>query len=248
MNGCNYQVGYDLIRTDQAGGYHTLRVYGVLNVTNDYIAWTRGTARVWDNTVGIGTYYGRGSYTLVSKDIDVYCDSAGNSSVYVGGSLDTTFVSSGEVGSTAYLPNIPRAASIKSFAGTSLTNSFNATFDSKSGYNYKLRISVPHVVELQKFSNYSSGTNVKLSDSAVIEAKKHAVNGKVSIGGVIETYSGSTKIGESSEIILSIKSGNTIRLGINGQWKEATIYLGINGQWKEVTPYIGVNGQWKEGI
>ena len=74
LNGCNYQVGYDLLSQNVAGNYSTVRLYGILNVTNNYVAWTRGTASVGTNTpstsAGLATRFNRGSYTVVAQDMN----------------------------------------------------------------------------------------------------------------------------------------------------------------------------------
>lgn len=175
-------------------------------------------------------------------------NSDGSGTAYLSGWF-SAYIGSWSCSGALGLTKINRQASINSFSGTSISDNFNATFNStSSSYNYKLRISVPNVVALQTFSNYTSGTNVKLSDSAITTAKKYSSDGKVRVGGVIETYNGSTKIGESSEIVINVTANKGFRLLINGQWKEAVAYVGVNGQWKESTTYIGVNNQWKEGI
>ncbi len=237
-----------MLSTNQSAGYHTLRCYGVLNVTNNYIAWDRGTARVWDTTVGIGTYYPKGTHILVTRDIDAYCDANGNVSVYIDGALNTTFTS-GSTGGTAYLPNIPRASVINSFTGSSITGKFKATYTSKNpSFENRLRISIPHVKALDTFRNYVSGTEVSLSQSSIDYIKNYTSKSTVTLGGVIETWNGNSKVGESTEINITGTIAKGGRLRVNGQWKEATLYLRVNGQWKEVTPYIRINGQWKEGI
>lgn len=42
-------------------------------------------------------------------------------------------------------------------------------------------------------------------------------------------------------------SAKTVRVRINGAWKDATPYVRVNGQWKVATPYTRVSGQWKKG-
>lgn len=42
-------------------------------------------------------------------------------------------------------------------------------------------------------------------------------------------------------------SNKTVRVRVNGAWKDATPYVRVNNQWKVATPYTRVNGQWKRG-
>lgn len=243
LNGCNFQVGFDLLGTDNQNKIHYIRLYGILNVTNNYIAWSRGTATVWDATAGLATRYNQGQYIVVSKDLSV----VNETSINVTGILSTTFVS-GQTTGTVNLPAFKNPSVIHTFTGNNITENFNATFTkSSSAYEDRLRISIPNVKTLETYRNYTSGQNVTLSSSS-IEYIKNYSNNTVTLGGVIETWQGGTKIGESAEIKIqcSISKGNKLR--INGQWKDAIPYIRVNGQWKEATPYVRVNGVWKEEI
>lgn len=140
---------------------------------------------------------------------------------------------------------------IDTFTGQKVTGVFKATYTPVAGqnYTYRLRISIPNVVALQLYENYQSGQEVTLSKAALQLIKQHATGDTVTLGGVIEAYSGGTKMGESREInIVCSTKGNYIKLRINGEWKEAVPYIRVNGEWKEAKPYIRVNNQWKEGI
>ena len=103
-------------------------------------------------------------------------------------------------------------------------------------------------MELQKFSNYSNGQTVKLSNDALNKIKQYASTSPVPIGVVIETWVGGTKIGESAEYTVNCSLGGAGKIRVNGQFKDATVYVRVNGQWKEAVPYVRVNNQWKEGI
>lgn len=51
---------------------------------------------------------------------------------------------------------------------------------------------------------------------------------------------------ESSTINFSTSS-KTVRVRVNGAWKDATPYVRVNGAWKVAVPYTRVNGAWKRG-
>ena len=93
MSGCSYEVAYDLLGQSTTNNTSSVRFYGILHVSNNYVSWSRGTASVWNTTWGISTYYSRGDYTLVQEDATLYHDNNGNYSAWVSGSLSTTFVS-----------------------------------------------------------------------------------------------------------------------------------------------------------
>lgn len=111
LNGCNYQLAYDLLSQNIANNTSKVRLYGILNVTNNYISWSRGTASVHTESGSIGTYYAKGSHTLIQRDFTWSHDSSGNFSSYIGASLSTSFVS-GSCGGNISLPRIPRQANI----------------------------------------------------------------------------------------------------------------------------------------
>ena len=108
LTGCNWQVGWDLISQNRVNRTSVVRLYGILNVTNSYVSWTRGTASVGNSSVNLATRYNRGTHTLVSSDITVQHDGNGNYSGTISASLNTTFVS-GTASGTMNLPNIPPA-------------------------------------------------------------------------------------------------------------------------------------------
>lgn len=109
---------------------------------------------------------------------------------------------SGSLSGTATLDTIPRASKINSFTGTDLAGNFSVSYTSySSSFTNKLRISVPNVKSLETF-NYTSGTSFKLSQTSLDYLYSYTSNtDKVQLGAVIETWSGSTKIGESVESI-----------------------------------------------
>lgn len=112
LNGCNYEIAYDLLSQSIANNTSTVRFYGILHVTNNYIAWSSGSARVWGQTNGLGTRYSKGDHWVVQQDVTISHNADGTkTSVYVDGSLNTTFVS-GTASGYINLPTIPRASSI----------------------------------------------------------------------------------------------------------------------------------------
>ena len=102
----NYQIGYDLIGTNNEQGYHTIRCYGVFNVTgNNWSAYNiKASVAGQENSLGYQSY-GRGSYTLVSKDVNVYATNEGKCSYSFGGQLTSGYQSSSWASGTAYLPD-----------------------------------------------------------------------------------------------------------------------------------------------
>lgn len=110
-NSTNIQLGYDLISQETDNNRSLIRAYLVLNVFGSYVSWTRGSAAVQGLSVNIGTYYSRGSYTLVANEFWIGHDVNGNFSGTLAGSLWTTWLK-GDVSGSFTLPQIQRYALI----------------------------------------------------------------------------------------------------------------------------------------
>ncbi len=204
LNGCNYQVGYDLLSQSTANNTSTVRFYGVLNVTNNYISWSRGTASTWGKSVDIGTYYSKGSYTLVSNDVTITHSSDGSYSATLSGSLSTTFVS-GTASGTFTLPTIPRASQPSINTWPNNSPNFNIGDTIVIHMNRKSD-SFTHKVVF-KLNNYSyviaaSGVtnNVTFNTSTIADSIYAQIPNSTVANGTIEvtTYNGSTAIGTKS--------------------------------------------------
>lgn len=243
-----FQLNASEIGVDSTNNRSKVAVWLDLHVAG-HVASSSISVGVNEKSSSLGyQYYGAGTHQLIYNEIWVGHNADGSGTAILSWWFSSAIGSWSGSGALT-LTKIQRAAGIKTFTGTSISDVFKATFDSVSGVNeYRLRISIPTVVALQTFSNYSSGTEVTLSAEAIEEVRTRATGDTINIGGVIESYKNGSKVGESSEIVISIKLNKNIHIAINGQYKEATPYVGVNGQWKEATPYIGVNSQWKEGI
>lgn len=248
----NYQVGYDIIETNALSGYHKLRLYGVLNVTGNNISWSSGTARVWDNTVGIGTWYGNGSYTLVTKDVYIYCDASGNfGATYIDGAISTSY-KSGSCGGNAYLPHIDRFPVLNS--GSNFTDKTNPVYNITAYNSYDLRVKIEaggntSLITRNLSSKGSQTYTLALTDEERKTLRRLSPNGKtLSVRETVCALQNGSEISWSYKDYTMTITKKTMKIRVNGVWKEATPYIRINDQWKEATPYIRINSQWKEGI
>ena len=99
------------------------------------------------------------------------------------------------------LSTIARKSTINSVFGENIEDYFSVTYTSYySKFTNKLRISIPNVIALETF-NYSSGTTFKLSDTTISYLYNYMKRSKtVTLGFVIETWNGNTKIGDSVEL------------------------------------------------
>ena len=247
FNWGNYQIGYDLLSQNVAGNYSTVRIYGVINVSNSYVSWSSGTAAAHVATTGLATRYNKGSYTVLANDFNVGHDENGNCSIGIGGYLHTTYTS-GDCSGTMTLPQIQRTAVINSFQGNDIEEDFKVTYTKRSNsYAYKLRISIPYVRVLETIDYNTSGAAFRLSDASkdIIYGYAKGQNlEKVPLGVVVETWS-SGKVGESGEIVNQCDVGSTAKIHIDGTDKKAMPYVRSNGEWKRVRIYVRNNGNWE---
>lgn len=141
--------------------------------------------------------------TIVNTTFTVPHNNDGTGKISVRTWMDTR-ISAGvvEKSQSLTLTTIPRASKINSFNGTNLAGSFSVSYTSySSNFTNKLRISVPNVKALETF-NYTSGSTFTLSQASLSYLYSYTPNtDKVQLGAVIETWNGSTKIGESTELI-----------------------------------------------
>lgn len=191
--------------------------------------------------------YGTGGYRLKEATFTAGHNSDGSGSAHVEGYFSGGLGSWGLSGNLG-LTKFNRQSTINSFTGNDIKGDFKATYTATtSSYENRLRISIPNVVALDTFKNYTSGTAVRLSQTSINYIKEHYPNNKtIRLGGVIETWSGSTKVGESSELMLDCRIQRESYVRVNGANKKAVPYVRVNGAWKEATPNIRVNGVWKE--
>lgn len=140
LNGCNYQLAYDLLSQNSASNQSSVRLYGILNVTNNYVSWSRGSASVHTSGLqGIGTYYSKGSHVLISRDFTFTHDNNGYFSSYIGASLSTTFVS-GDTGGTLTLPQIKRYPTIKTATNFTDEENPSMTFNNYGLFPVRVKI------------------------------------------------------------------------------------------------------------
>lgn len=209
LNGCNYQLAYDLLDQNIVGNYSTVRLYGILNVTNNFISWSSGTASVHTSSTGIGTYYSRGAHTLITADFTFNHDSNGNFSQYIEASLNTTFVS-GTCGGILNLPQIKRSAITNSVTGSVLEEKFKVDYTKyRNDFSYKLRISIPSVKELEKLPYETSNAEFNLSNETISYLYEYTNNSNtVQLGFAVETWNGNTIISSGNEVIITGRIAN----------------------------------------
>ena len=194
-------LSYSLVLTSTGGSAQ-------YNGAGSYAININGS-RVRSGTVNlnVGTY---GSVTLASGSTTVGHINDGSKTVSVSASYSSAasayyLPSSGSTSGSLTLTKIPRAAKIDAFTGSTVDGTFNVTYTkSVSTYTDKLRISIPNVKALMTI-DYTSGESFNL-DSTSLEYiySNYTTTQTVQLGAVMETYNGTTKIGESSECKIDV--------------------------------------------
>ena len=190
-------LSYSLVLTSTGGSaqYNGAGSYAI-NINGSRVR--SGTANL-----NVGTY---GSVTLASGSTTVGHNNDGSKTVSVSASYSSAasayyLPSSGSTSGSLALTKIPRASKIDTFTGSTVDGTLAVTYTkSVSTYTDKLRISIPNVKALMTIDYNTSGTSFTL-DSASLEYiySNYTTTQTVQLGAVMETYSGTTKIGESSE-------------------------------------------------
>lgn len=191
-------------------------------------------------------FLANGSYTVPHNNDgtkSVYC----SASCSGGGSYGP---GDGSCGGNLTLTTIPRAATISSFSGNDIDNDFSVGYTKYvNNWTYYLRLSLSNNTQLDRVVYNTSGAIYRLPESAKdIIYNSVGNNDTVSIKAVIETYNGSTKIGESSALTNTCNINRNMWLNVNGTWKRGIPYVNVNGVWKKGIPYIKINGEWKKAI
>lgn len=245
--GNKFQLWAEEIGVDKANNSSTVKCWLDL-----YVVGRVSSANVRVNVTGgqesqLGYQsWSSGGYRLKEATFTAGHNSDGSGSVrvegYFAGGLGTWGLSG-----TLGLTKIARQSTINSFTGNDIKGDFKATYTANSSsYENRLRISIPNVVALDTFRNYASGTAVRLSQTSINYIRNYTKNKTIKLGGVIETWQGSTKIGESTELMIYPKVSREAHIRVNGVDKTAIPYVRVNNEWKESIPHMMVNGSWKE--
>lgn len=208
LSGCKYSLGYDLLSQSSSTNSSVVRLYGILEVTNNYVSWSRGSASVHTSGLAaIGTYYARGTHVVISRDFTWTHDANGNFSVWIGASLSTTFVS-GDTGGVITLPSIARKITTTSAPDfNDETSSISVTFNNPKNFQsrpyinfylgqspstYSLRLERPKALRTSPFTwEFTAEEQQQMRETLANYSR--AI---VSIG--FDTFEGDTNIGYSS--------------------------------------------------
>lgn len=199
-NYANYQLAYDLLGQSTANNSSTVRLYGILNVTGNSVGWSRGSASVHTESQGIGTYYSRGSYTVIQRDFTFYHDNNGNFSSWIGASISTSY-HSGSTGGTLTLPKINRYPILNS--GSNFTDESNPVYNITAYGTYQLRVKIEAGNNPQFITRNLSSRNSQTYTLELTEEERNKLralipnNNSLKVRETVCAMSGSTELAVS---------------------------------------------------
>ena len=192
LTGCNVELRYDIISQSVERNSTTIRLYNYLNVTNNYIGWSSGSAWVHTYSQNIGTYYTRGSHLLCYKDFEFTHNNDGTLTIAPGYGISTTYVS-GSSTATIVLPRIDRFAQ--------MTDAINNPND-----------------ESEFWFKYNNPRNLDLYAWLEINpSSEHIATRTITDGGTSGTYTWTLTETERNQLRSKLSNANsgTIRIGIS---------------------------------
>ena len=214
------KVWIDIWRTNSGySTYGTGTVYCRIN-GGLYSAGISTSQRITSTPIRIGEW-----------DVTIPHQPDGTASISITAWFSHSQFNSSEQGFVLTLNTIPRAANITGFTCSTnyLDGTMSVSYDSKANFSYKLRLSIPNVVriylgDLGTQSAGSKSTTYSFTQTeleTIYEQTKNSATQQ--IGAVIETYNGGSKVGESSELIITLTIPTSIvptftnvtRVGVN---------------------------------
>lgn len=137
----SYILTYDLLSQSIANNTSTIRVYGILQLPV-YISWSRGTATVHTASFGLGTSYSAGNHQIGYTDVTFAHNNDGTGSVYIGGSISTSYLMNGSCGGTITVPNIPRYSTMSTAPNFNDEENPTITFTNPTNGYFSLRAKI----------------------------------------------------------------------------------------------------------
>ena len=204
LSGCNYEIGYDLISQSTENNTSYVKFWGILHVTNSYVAWSRGTANVWGSNTTLSTRYNKGDYEVTNQYVTLYHNSDGSYSHSLGGTLSTSYTS-GTAQGTFSLPTIARASQPSCITWPNTTSNVGA-IGGDPFYIHMNRKSTAftHTVRYEWY-NKSGTIATDVTDncqwSIPADFSEDIPNAATGSGTIyVDTYNGSTLIGTKSVV------------------------------------------------
>lgn len=243
----SYRLLWELVSQDKSENSSTIRLQAVITVTNNYISWDRGNARIYDDSFGLSRTYYRGDNVVRDITRKIWHDANGKKTVYIDGSIDTTFMFNGTCGGNITLPDIPRNATCTSSPDL-IVNGKNTKHDLyfNNPGNYWLRIEYVWSNTVQIGKNMGQGTHhtITFTQDELMKLYKRD-------NFILRTVTHSNG-SYNSMIGYTDKEGKTTHQGVvriykNSSWKKGLFFVYKNKKWNLATVNIYKNKKWNGG-
>lgn len=239
----SYILLWELYSQNYGANYSTIKLQAIIQVNGaNYISWSRGSASLHTNSFGLSTTYYKGNTVVHEMIVDIGHEQNGTKTVYIGGSIDTSYLMKGSCGGNITLPSIPRYANFLQHyvnneqVTTTSVVVYWATDSARDWTDYSLNDSpwtpAQDVVAGDQKSGYYTIRNL-------LPNTRYRVRTRIKRGD--------SQLWTESNYLEFITSCKTVHIKVNGEMKNATPYIGKNGKWNIASPYIGKGGQWKRG-
>lgn len=234
------------------------------NTTNIYVKLTATTTSSshnfnnpsgWIKVNGVKYTYNKDlpytdTVTLWSKTLTITHNTDGSKTVPISYSFATGISAGTLTGSkNLILTTIPRASTNLSVSEFNIEEGFSGTITKNSNtFTDKLIISY-ETIPIKTIDNFTSNTVYSFTDSETLSLyKQSGTNLSLSLSFNIETYNGTTLLGNtSSTAIGNIKGNMYAKNGSNGLTR-CVAWINDNGVWKKALGFKNSNGSWKKGI
>lgn len=217
LDGSHFELRleYD-VSQNQSENYSDITYYLKMRSKDNYSA--AGTSsNGYINGVLVGSFSSISANTTIDigqKTVREYHNSDGTKTVSFSASINTVWSRLGSASTSGVLtlPKINRGAYTTKVEGDDIEGNFKVLYTTYvSGYIYKLRISIPQVVLLDRIDYDTSGETFTLSNTVINELfSRMSTTSEINLGFAVETWSsdGQTRISEGNEVIIKGKIYN----------------------------------------
>ena len=210
-----FALQYDLLSQSVANNTSTIRVYAIISLPV-YISWSRGTVTIQNTSFGLNSYYSAGTHQVGYTDITVNHNNDGTGSIYVSGSISTSYLMNGSCGGTIYLPQIARKANITSAPNFNDEESPTITYTNPAGNSVSsLQARIENSAGTGAYIEYRdiSKTGTSYTFNFTDEERQHLReltpnNNSLAVKFVIKTVIGGSTLWSVSDKTMTIVNGN----------------------------------------
>lgn len=213
-NTCNLRlyakILWQSVPNNQSGVAYESRLYyggSYFNTGSPSSKSIVGTGVSGQSADASGNYNG-GETTLYTVSGTVTHDTNGNANVSANASVNFgPWGYSNSVSGSESLPKINRVAITNSVTGSDIEQEFKVNYTKYvNNYQYKLRITIPNVKNLETINYNTSGQSFTLSQSTIEELyNRYTTTNTFNLGFAVETWNGNTKLSGGNEKVVSCK-------------------------------------------